>query len=186
MFWFQWLNNFMIRFPTRGLSLGCALSQWCHPTISSSVIPFSSCPKSFQHQGLCISCISSSHQVARVLEFQLQHQPFQWIRSPSPCSAHKEIIWPCPPVWIRDAHTPFKGWPFPGRCFTRLKTLSLYFPPASPSLFCLLTLVPHCVCLSDSTKETGIPTDWQGGFFWGTSLPSSQSARSLNKVLSLS
>ena len=25
----------------------CALSQWCHPTISSSVIPFSSCPQSF-------------------------------------------------------------------------------------------------------------------------------------------
>ena len=24
----------------------CALSQWCHPAISSSVIPFSSCPKS--------------------------------------------------------------------------------------------------------------------------------------------
>ena len=25
----------------------CPLSQWCHPTISSSVFPFSSCPKSF-------------------------------------------------------------------------------------------------------------------------------------------
>ena len=25
----------------------CPLSQWCHPTISSSVIPFSSCPQSF-------------------------------------------------------------------------------------------------------------------------------------------
>ena len=26
-------------------------SQWCHPTISSSVIPFSSCPKSFPASG---------------------------------------------------------------------------------------------------------------------------------------
>ena len=26
----------------------CPLSQWCHPTISSSVVPFSSCPQSFQ------------------------------------------------------------------------------------------------------------------------------------------
>ena len=26
-------------------------SQWCHPTISSSVIPFSSCPQSFPAQG---------------------------------------------------------------------------------------------------------------------------------------
>ena len=25
----------------------CPLSQWCHPTITSSVIPFSSCPQSF-------------------------------------------------------------------------------------------------------------------------------------------
>ena len=27
-------------------------SQWCHPIISSSVISFSSCPQSSQHQGL--------------------------------------------------------------------------------------------------------------------------------------
>ena len=31
-----------------------------------------------QHQGL-FQCVSSSHQVAKVLEFQLQHQSFQWI-----------------------------------------------------------------------------------------------------------
>ena len=31
-----------------------------------------------QHQGL-FQWVSSSHQVAKVLEFQLQHQPFQWI-----------------------------------------------------------------------------------------------------------
>ena len=51
----------------------CPLSQWCHPTISSSVVPFSSCP-----QGL-FKWVSSSHQVAKVLEFQFQHQSFQWI-----------------------------------------------------------------------------------------------------------
>jgi len=28
-------------------SNSCPLSRWCHPTISSSVIPFSSCPQSF-------------------------------------------------------------------------------------------------------------------------------------------
>ena len=28
-------------------SNSCPLSQWCHPTISSSVTPFSSCPQSF-------------------------------------------------------------------------------------------------------------------------------------------
>ena len=29
----------------------CPLSQWCHPTISSSIIPFSSCPQSFPASG---------------------------------------------------------------------------------------------------------------------------------------
>ena len=29
----------------------CSLSQWYHPTISSSVIPFSSCPQSFPESG---------------------------------------------------------------------------------------------------------------------------------------
>ena len=54
----------------------CPLSQWCHPTISSSVVPSPALSLS-QHQGL-IKWVSSSHQVAKVLEFQLQHQSFQW------------------------------------------------------------------------------------------------------------
>ena len=38
--------------PTPGVHPNpCPLSQWCHPTISSSVIPFSSCPKSFSASG---------------------------------------------------------------------------------------------------------------------------------------
>ena len=65
--------------PTPGVYLNaCPLSRRCHPTISSSVFPFSSTFNLFQHQGL-FKQISSSHQVARVLEFQLQHQSFQWI-----------------------------------------------------------------------------------------------------------
>ena len=45
-------------------------SQWYHPAISSSVVPFSSCPSPSQHQGL-FQCVNSSHEVAKVLEFQL-------------------------------------------------------------------------------------------------------------------
>ena len=56
----------------------CPSTQWCHPTISSSVIPFSSCFNLSQHQGL-FHWVSSSHQVAKVSQFQLQHQSFQWI-----------------------------------------------------------------------------------------------------------
>ena len=48
-----------------------------HPLVSPSS------PSAFnlsQHQGLS-RWVSSSHQVAKVLEFQLQHQSFQWIFS---------------------------------------------------------------------------------------------------------
>ena len=65
--------------PTpRVYSNSCPLSRWCHPTISSSVIP----PSIFPSIILCWKClfkwVSSLHQMAKVLEFQLQHHSFQW------------------------------------------------------------------------------------------------------------
>ena len=63
--------------PTPGIHPDpCPLSRWCHPTIPSSS-PFLSALNLSQHQGL-FQWVSSSHQVAKVLEFQLQHQSFQW------------------------------------------------------------------------------------------------------------
>ena len=44
-----------------------------HPLSSPSPLAFNLS----QHQGL-FQWVSSSHQVAKVLEFQLQHQSFQW------------------------------------------------------------------------------------------------------------
>ena len=54
------------------------LSQWCHPNISSSVIPSPPAFNLSQHQGL-FQWVSSSYKVAKVLELQLQHQSFQCI-----------------------------------------------------------------------------------------------------------
>ena len=56
-------------------SNSCPSSQRCQPTISSSIIPFFSCFKSFPASGsLCEEqWVCSLHQVAKVLEFQLQH-----------------------------------------------------------------------------------------------------------------
>ena len=62
----------------RVYSNSCSLSRWCHLTISSSVVHFSSAFNLSQHQGL-FKWVSSLHQMAKVLEFQLQHQSFQWI-----------------------------------------------------------------------------------------------------------
>ena len=50
------------------------LSRWCHPAISSSVVPFSSSLQSFPASGSF-----PVSQLAKVLELRLQHQAFQWI-----------------------------------------------------------------------------------------------------------
>ena len=52
------------------------LSQWCHPTVSPSVIPFSSCSQSLPASG-AFQWVGLLHQVPKVLE--LQHQSSQWI-----------------------------------------------------------------------------------------------------------
>ena len=55
--------------------------HWASDAIQPSHPLLSPSPPTFnlsQHQGL-FKWVSSSHQVARVLEFQLQHQSFQWI-----------------------------------------------------------------------------------------------------------
>ena len=52
--------------------------QWCHPNISSSVVPCSSRLQSFPASG-SLPISQFFYQVAKVLEFQLQHQCSQWI-----------------------------------------------------------------------------------------------------------
>ena len=54
--------------------------HWVGDAIQPSHPPSSPSPPGFslsQHQGL-FQWVSSLHQVAKVLEFQLQHQSFQW------------------------------------------------------------------------------------------------------------
>ena len=64
--------------PTSGVhSKSRPSSQWCHPAISSSVVPFSSCPQSLPASG-SFQWVNTSNEVAKVFEFQLQHQSFQW------------------------------------------------------------------------------------------------------------
>ena len=50
------------------------LSRWCHPTISSSVIPSPPAFNLSQHQGL-FQWVSSSHQVAKVWNFSFSISP---------------------------------------------------------------------------------------------------------------
>ena len=52
----------------------CPSSWWCHSTISSSVVPFSSHLQSFPAAG-SFQWVSSLHQIAKVLEFQFSISP---------------------------------------------------------------------------------------------------------------
>ena len=86
--------------------------QPSHPLLS----PSPPAPNPSQHQSL-FQWVSSSHEVAKVLEFQLQHQSFQWtprtdlpsVRSPcsprnsqesSPTPQFKSIILQCSAFFI--------------------------------------------------------------------------------------
>ena len=66
--------------PTpRACSNSCPSSQWCHLQASHSLSsPSSSTFNLSQNQGL-FKWVSSSHQVVKLSELQLQHQSFQWI-----------------------------------------------------------------------------------------------------------
>ena len=59
----------------RACSNSCSTRRWCHSTVSSLSPPSLSAFNLSQHQGL-FKWISSLHQVAKVLEFQLQNQSF--------------------------------------------------------------------------------------------------------------
>ena len=81
------------RFPCPSPSPGvcsnlCPLNWWCHPTISFSVFPFSSCLQSFPASGSFLMSWLSLHQVAEGLGL--------WM-SPafSNCLLHFTCLWKC-------------------------------------------------------------------------------------------
>ena len=58
----------------------CPLSRWCHPTILSSVVPFSPCPESFPASGsfLMSRLLASSGQSIGVLALALPMNIQSW------------------------------------------------------------------------------------------------------------
>ena len=70
--------------PTAGVYPNpCPVSRWCHPTSSSSVIPFSSCPQSFPASG--------SFQMSQI--FILGGQSIGVSNSISPSNEHPGLIY---------------------------------------------------------------------------------------------
>ena len=58
----------------RAYSTSSPLSRWCHPNNSSSVVPFSSCTQSFQHQGH-FQWVSSLHKRPTYWSFSFSISP---------------------------------------------------------------------------------------------------------------
>ena len=113
--------------PTPRVCLNsCPLSWWCHPIISSFDTLFSSSLNLSQHRGL-FQWVSSSHQVAKVLELQLQHQSFQWIFKVD--FLYDELVWSscCP----RDSQESF---PTPQFKSINSSVLSLLYGPTLTSV----------------------------------------------------
>ena len=100
----------------RVCSRSCPLCWWCHPTILSSVTSSLPALSLFQHQGL-FQWVDSWHQMAKILEFQLQHQSFQWIFKTDFISDW--LVWSCSP---RDSQ---KSSPTPP--FKRINSSALSF-----------------------------------------------------------
>ena len=150
---------------SRSCSNSCPLSRWCHPTISSSVALFSSCPQSFPESGSfpMIRLFTSGRQSIGVSS---SASVFQWIFRIdflldglvwSPCSPRdsqesylapqfKSIIYSgLNLLLVRHSHTcmtteksiAFTGWTFSG------KMMSLSCTSYSASFFFLLKPVYH-------------------------------------------
>ena len=87
-FWPHGLQHTRLPCPSptpRVYSNSCPLKQWCHPTISSSVIPFSSCLQSFPALGyfqmsqFFTSDGQSTGVSASASVLPMNIQDFQWI-----------------------------------------------------------------------------------------------------------
>ena len=92
----------------------CPLSQWCHPTISSSVAPFSSCPQSFPASGFwwwCWNCGAGEESLGQQGN-QTNHKGNQsWIFIER-TDAETPILWsPDAKSWFIGKHPDAeKGW----------------------------------------------------------------------------
>ena len=93
--------------------------HWVSDAIQPSHSLLSPSPPTFnlsQHQGL-FKWVSSSHQVTKVLEFQLQHQSFQWIFRTD--FLQDGLVWSCSSRDSRESS--------PTPQFKSIKSLALSF-----------------------------------------------------------
>ena len=156
--------------------------QPTHPLSS----PSPPAPNPSQHQGL-FQWVSSSHEVAKVLEFQLQHQSFQWtprtdlqdglVGSPcsprdsqesSPTPQFKSISFRCSAFFTVQLSHPY---------MTTGKTIALtrqtFVGKVMSLLFNMLSRFGHnfpsrskCLLMSSLQSPSAVILEWFFFFFW--------------------
>ena len=156
----------------------CPLSRWCHTTISSSVIPFSSCLQSFQHQGLSHLCIrwpmywsfsiSPVNEYSGLISFRIdrfdpwnEKIPWKRTRQPIPVLAWRIPWTEDPGAWRAMVHKVWKSQ-------TWLKQLSVCVCPWLYSRNSHRTMKEHNISnVQDSWLESlGVSGCVQGSLFW--------------------
>ena len=85
----------------------CPLSHWCHPTILSSVVPFSSCPQSFPASG----SVSIEQPYSNLISLMGKPGPdrrgvLQWIMLRSRAESQWQYL---SPMSLSDLHSPDKS-----------------------------------------------------------------------------
>ena len=103
--------------------------QPSHPLSS----PSPPAPNPSQHQGL-FQWVNSSHEVVKVLEFQLQHQSFQW--TPRTNLLLDGLVGsPCSP---RDSQESVQ---WPSKCYKASHSKKTHFPLSGPEFFLCVTSI---------------------------------------------
>ena len=132
------IHNQLLEFTQTHLHWVGDAIQLSHPLSLPSPPVFNLC----QHQGL-FKWVSSSHQVAKVLEFQLQHQSFQW--TPRTDLLQNGLVGsPCSPRDSQESSTTpqFKSINSSGLSHLQTRTVLLFLFQFEFILFLFLSWLP--------------------------------------------
>ena len=157
--------------PTPGVySNSCPSSRWCHPAISSSVVPFSSCPKSLQASGSFPMSQLFTWGCLRAGQVQLGSVP-SWSgaevasRWPRLCSDRMVLGKPpekhCPPF-----PRPLQRPPVWGGIFNKIL---LRFDPNY--------LLPNHLVMDGAGERASLPMPWEGTWHGSQPLDGSELGR---------